>query len=432
MNLGKKNLIDHMTGLYNRYELEGEIKRYLVGDGGPERMGILILDMDSFKNINDLYDRSFGDEVLRITAQKISSFLPSNARIFRMDGDEFAILMLNPEPDEHTQIFNNIRYRFQRQQEYGGKKYYCTLSAGYASWPEDGKTYLELMKCANYSLEHSKLLGKNRLTSFSPGILKEKARRLELEELLRESIERGFAGFSMHYQPQVETLTGKLHGAEALIRWHCDKYGDVSPEEFIPILEENGLIVHLGSWLFAQAVGQCKKWCERRPEFKMSINVSYLQLSKSSFASFVLDGLKRFEVKPSSVVLELTETYLLTEEKETAEILEKLHESGLLLAMDDFGTGYSFLLSLKNVPVDLVKIDRSFVTDITTNRFNAAFVRAIAEFCHNVGKSVCVEGVETEAEYQAIRGFTPELIQGYYFGTPMQADAFEKKWFESE
>lgn len=430
-NLGKKNLIDHMTGLYNRYELEGEVKRYLVEGGGLEHMGILILDMDSFKNINDLYDRSFGDEVLRITAQKISSFLPSNARIFRMDGDEFAILLLNPEPEAQARIFNNIRYRFQRQQEYGGKKYHCTISAGYASWPEDGKTYLELMKCANYSLEHSKLLGKNRLTSFSPGILKEKARRLELAELLRESIEHGFSGFSMHYQPQVSTVTGKLHGAEALIRWHCAKYGDVSPEEFIPMLEESGLIIHLGGWLFDRAVNQCREWCEKQPEFKMSINVSYLQLSRTNFVPFVTEGLERFGVKPSSVVLELTETYLMKEEKVTTEILQKFHEMGLLLAMDDFGTGYSFLLSLKNVPIDLVKIDRGFVKGITTNRFNAAFVRAIAEFCHNVGKAVCVEGVETEEEYRTIREFGPELIQGYYFGTPMEAHDFENKWFKA-
>lgn len=428
-NLGKKNLVDHMTGLYNRYELEGAVKRHLVEDG--EKFGLMVLDMDGFKNINDLYDRAFGDEVLRITAQMISSFLPVNSRIYKLDGDEFAILIVNGECDEHIGIFNEIKSRMQRQQEFEGKKYYCTISAGYASYPEHGSQYLELLKCANYSLEQSKLAGKNRLTSFSPEILPEKERRLELTELLRESIERGFAGFSVAYQPQVEAATGKLYGAEALARWTCEKYGSISPGEFIPLLENSGLINQMGRWIFEEAAGQCKKWRRVNPDFMMSINVSYHQLRKGDIVPEALKVLKELELEPCGLVLELTESYFMEEEENRENVLENLHKAGFRLAMDDFGMGYSSLLSLKNIPVDIVKIDRGFVSGIAKGRFNLIFIKAITELCHNVGKRVCLEGVETEAEYRAVCDTGLELIQGFYFGRPVTAGEFEGKWFNA-
>lgn len=428
-NLGKKNLVDHMTGLYNRYELEGAVKRHLVDVGG--KFGLMVLDMDEFKNINDLYDRSFGDEVLRITAQMIASLLPVNARIYKLDGDEFAILILNEAWDEHIEIFNEIRSRMHRQQEYEGKKYYCTVSAGYASYPEHGSQYLELLKCANYSLEQSKLAGKNRLTCFSPDILPEKERRLELTELLRESIERGFAGFSVAYQPQVDAATGELYGAEALARWTCGKYGNISPGEFIPLLENNGLINKMGRWIFRKAAGQCKEWCRIIPDFRMSINVSYHQLRKGDIVSDALEELRMLDMDPSNLTLELTESYFMKEEENRENVLEELRKAGFRLAMDDFGMGYSSLLSLKNIPVDFVKIDRGFVQGITEERFNVIFIRAITELCHNVGKKVCLEGVETEAEYRAVGDTGLELIQGFYFGRPVTAGEFEEKWFSN-
>ena len=429
-NMGKKNLIDHRTGLYNRYELEGTVKKHLVDDG--RKFGLMILDMDEFKNVNDLYDRSFGDEVLRVTAQMISSLLPSNARMYRLDGDEFAILILNGDWDEHIQIFNRIRYKMHRQQEFEGKKYYCTVSAGYAAFPEDGSQYLELVKCANYSLEHSKLLGKDRITCFSPDILPEKERRLELMELLRESIEHGFAGFSVAYRPQVEAATGKLFGAEALARWTCGKYGSISPGEFIPLLERSGLINQLGRWIFSQAAAQCGKWRRYRPDFRMSINVSYHQLRKGDIVPDMLKKLEQFAMPPSSLTLELTESYFMKEEESRENVLDKLHGAGFTLAMDDFGMGYSSLLSLKNIPVDVVKIDRGFVKGITEDRFNAIFIGAITELCHNVGKQVCLEGVETEEEYRAVRDTGLELIQGFYFGLPVAAEEFERQWLSRE
>lgn len=426
-NLGKRNRIDHMTGLDNKYEFEGDIKKYLVDHMEVDTIGIMILDLDSFKNINDLYDRSFGDEVLRITAQKVSSILPSNAKLYRLDGDEFGVLCLGCGEEAGREIFTKIQQAFHKQQEYSGRKYYCTISAGYATYPKDGINYLELLKCANYSLEHSKLMGKNRMTVFSKDILDRRERRLELVELLRESMDRGFAGFSIHYQPQVDTQTGSLQGAEALARWHCSKYGNISPGEFIPLLEQSGMIMNLGRWIFCHAAAQCREWCRYMPDFQMSINLSYMQLSEDDVISYIEDTLKELGLPPSHVVMELTETYLATADEETLRMLNDMKAAGIRVAMDDFGVGYSSLFSLKTIPVDIVKIDRGFVKGITSDLFNATFIRSITELCHDVGKQVCLEGVETGEEYLAVKELGMEYIQGFYFGRPEPPDVFEKR-----
>lgn len=425
-NLGKKNLIDHMTGLYNKYEFEGCIKKYLVDRRCVDNIGVMILDIDSFKNINDLYDRSFGDEVLRITAQKIASLLPANGMLYRLDGDEFGIILLDGDAQEGRELFAKLQNRFNRQQEYGGRKYYCTLSAGYASYPRDGGSYLELFKCATYSLEHSKIMGKNRMTVFSRDHLERRARRLELTELLRESVERGFTGFTVRYQPQVKTLTGELCGAEALTRWHSSKYGDVSSEEFIPLMEQSGLIIPLGRWVLQQAVAQCLEWCRYKPDFKISVNLSYLQLTGGDFIPYLRTTLEESGLEPSHIVMELTETYLAKAEENTLHMVAHMKDIGVQIAMDDFGVGYSSLVSLKSIPVDVVKIDRGFVQGITSDLFNATFIRSITELCHDVNREVCLEGVETEEEYRTVRGLGMEYIQGYYFGRPVSAREFEE------
>lgn len=430
-NLGKNNQIDHMTGLYNRFEFEGDVKKRLV-DEKMERLGLLILDMDSFKNINDLYDRSFGDEVLRQTGQKIASILPENARIYRLDGDEFGVVVEGGDEEQCMGIYNRIHYQFCKQQEYDGRKYFCTVSVGFAFYPQDADNYLELLKYANYSLEHSKLMGKNKATVFSRGILLEKERRLKMAELLRESIDRGFVGFCIHYQPQVYADNGVLYGAEALARWHCSEFGDVSPVEFIPILEQTGLIVRLGNWVFENAARQCGRFCRYIPDFRVSVNLSYVQLVEGDVVPVVSRTLEELELSPSNITLELTESYMVKDDEAVSAVMKRFRDAGMRIAMDDFGTGYSSLNSLRHIPADIVKIDRSFVRGITEDAFNATLIRSVTQLCHNVGKRVCLEGVETKEEYRAVREMGIELIQGYYFGRPMPPEEFEREFLEPE
>lgn len=428
-NLGKKNQIDHMTGLYNRFKLEGDVKKQLADGDSSMKFGIMILDMDSFHNINDLYNRSYGDEILRIAGQRISSIIPPNAKAYRLDGDEFGVLVRGGEKQECLSIYGKIQNAYQKQQEYNGRKYYCTISAGCVFYPQDADNYLDLMKYANYSLEASKDAGKNRMTIFSGSLLAERERSLGLMEELRECVERGFAGFAIYYQPQIVVDTQELYGAEALARWKSVKYGNVSPIEFIPLLEKSGLIIEFGAWIFYHAAMQCKKWMEQRNDFQMSINLSYLQLLEGDIVDYMQETLKSLELDPQHITMELTETYLVKADADVLGTMERMRRMGIRIAMDDFGVGYSSLHSLKNIPVDLVKIDRGFVKGIDGDVFNATLIRSITELCHDVGKTVCLEGVEIGAEYEVVRDMGLELIQGYYYGRPVPADEFEKQFF---
>lgn len=427
-NLGRNDQIDHMTGLYNRFEFEGDAKKYLVDEQGTENLGIMILDMDSFRNINDLNNRSFGDAILKITAQKIAEFLPSNAKVYRMDGDEFAVLFLNGSREEGREVFRRIQQHFRKFQDYNGQKYYCTMSAGFVSYPDDSDDYQELLQYAGYSLEYSKLKGKNRMTEFSPEILQSRGRKLEMTELIRESIERGFAGFSLNYQPQMDADSKTLCGAEALARWQCTAFGDVPPSEFIRILEQSGMIIHAGKWIFTEAVRQCREWIQRKPDFRMSINLSYPQLLEEDFVAFVLGTLDAQQLPYENIVLELTESCLIEQDNIVHDIMGKLQEKGIQTAMDDFGMGYSSLFELKNTPADIIKIDQGFVTGLTTDLFTSTFIRSITELCHDVGKTVCLEGVKTEEEYNVAKDIGIDMIQGYYFGRPAAPNEFEAEF----
>lgn len=426
-NLGRKNNIDHVTGLYNKYELEEDVRR-TIRDYPGKAFGIMMLDIDNFGHINDLYDRMFGDEVIRLAAQKISSMLPEGALVYRMDGDEFCILYKEGEAKRFEELYRKLHQVFRKQQEYDNKKYYCAMSAGCSLYPQDGESYLDLIKFANYSLEYSKGNGKNQVTMFAGDIMRHKERQLDLTEFLRESIEQGYKGFYLNYQPQVESSTGRVVGAEALARWSCEKYGNISPLEFIPILEKNNLIVMVGRWILREAVSQCRRWLDINPDFTMSINLSYLQVVEPSFAAFFRNVLEEMKVPCRNIVVELTETYLIKELDCVRRIFQNLRSMGVFVAMDDFGTGYSSLGVLKDIPVDIVKIDQTFVRGIQNDAFDATFIRFVVALCHDVGKEVCLEGVETTEEYDIVKNSGPEYIQGYYFGRPVPPEEFENKY----
>ena len=253
--------------------------------------------------------------------------------------------------------------------------------------------------------------------------------RTEIGFLLNNSINQNFRGFSVCYQPQVLHEKHRLYGAEALVRWHCSRYGDVSPEVFIPILEENGRIVELDQWIFEQAVKQCKEWYRFQPDFRMSINFSCRYLEKGNMCKFVESTLKRIGVDGSNIMLELTETWPLNEKAPEEDVVFRLHEMGIKLAMDDFGSGYSSLLSLQKYPFHTVKIDKFFVKDMGKRGRRQALVQSITQLCHNIGREICLEGVETQKEYEEAKKLGIEVLQGYYFGHPVSAKEFEIRYF---
>ncbi len=427
-NLGQRNSIDHNTGLFNKLKLAEEVTA-LLRDRPPDSLSLMVLGLDGFKRINELYNPAFGDEVLRITGQKIQEMLPADAKVYRLDGDEFGILARGGRDMMHA-VYRSLRERFRSQQEYDGKKYFCTLSAGSATYPDDAAVFTDLFQCAGYALEASKNSGKNRLTFFRRDLLSSQKRALELIELLRESIDRGYAGFNLVYQPQVTADGRKVVGAETLVRWSCEKYGPVSPVEFIPLLEQSGLIVPLGKWIFRRAAAQCGEWTRTRPDFVLSVNLSYLQVVAEDIIPFMRNTLRVLDLPPANLMVEFTESCMTRENEQIRDIFDSIRSLGIRIAMDDFGTGYSSLGMLKNSPADVVKIDRIFVRDILNSRFDATFIRFVVALCHDAGIKVCLEGVERREELELVRPMGLDYIQGYLFGRPVEAGVFARDFLQ--
>ena len=424
-NLGLRSHVDQLTGLANKFALEKRVSE-LIGYSGKQSFSFLLLDLDDFKYINDLYDRQFGDGVLRLLSQRIQSLLPANATAYRMDGDEFGVLLRGGGRETVAEFYRQLKESFSTQQEYGGKKFFCTVSAGCARYPKNGKGYLDLMKYAHYSLEHAKTGGKNRLVFFSEEILEDREHSLSMTEELRECVEHGMRGFTLFYQPQVDAGTGSLCGAEALLRWNSEKFGAVPPVEFIPLLEESGLIRKAGRWVFQQAARACAKWAGRLGGFLLSVNVSYLQLEDPDFLEFLEDAMRKSGADPKRMALEFTESCIAYNQAALAGTFRRIRQLGVKIAMDDFGTGYSSLGLLKQSPADIVKIDRTFVRGIRNSTFDSTFIRFIVELCHDVDITVCLEGVETPEEYETVRPMRLDSIQGFLFGRPMPEQEFEK------
>lgn len=424
-NLSRYVRTDHVTGLLNRFEAEKNINRIILA-APKQTVGILVLGFDDFRRINDLYDRAMGDEVLRETALLLQSLLPECARLYRFDGDEYAVLFRDVAREEVFVFYHDLQELLAGPKECNGRRYTASLSGGYASYPRDGADYQELVKRAVYSLEYSKQTGKNRLTFCSEEVMAGRKRSLELTETLRRSIENGFQGFEMHYQPLYCVGEGRINGAEALARFSCERFGRISPLEFIPLLEKSELIHKAGIWIFETAVSAAKKFAERIPDFSMHINVSWAQFEKEDFLRYLIQKQQEGLWKGCHIVIELTETCISSNYEQVKEILHALHELGFRVAMDDFGTGYSSLGLLKAVPVNIVKIDQSFISNMRESIFDDTFIEFIVKLCHTMGITVCQEGVELPEQADELRDKQLDIYQGYYFGKPMPETEFEK------
>jgi EAL domain-containing protein (putative c-di-GMP-specific phosphodiesterase class I) len=263
------------------------------------------------------------------------------------------------------------------------------------------------------------------LTFFNNEIMIHKTRMLELTEMLRDSVEHNYRDFSLNYQPQIDASTGSINGTEVLLRWSTDKYGALSPVEFIPLLEKSALIHPVGRWVFRSAIETCKQWIDELKDFTVNINMSYLQLIHPDFVRFVMDTIQAYNIMPKNVVLEITEHFIESSATAMTDALLRLREMGIRIAMDDFGTGYSSLNILKMNPADIVKIDRVFVSNLRNSKFDATFIRFIVALCHEMNIKVCLEGVESLDDYSIVQPMELDMIQGYLFGYPLCPEDFQ-------
>ncbi|MFQ6860521.1 MAG: diguanylate cyclase domain-containing protein [Beduini sp.] len=413
-NIGRKEKIDTLTGLFNKFALEEDLKQYIQATSEP--LALLLLNLDNFKSINQLRDHAFGDEVLKNAAQTICEAVPKEATVYKLDADEFAVLLKNYSTQQIEALYNQIKAPFSHQQQHMNERYYCSISAGCAIYPENANVYINLFKYASYALETSKKNGKDQLNFFSDQIVFDHLRKLTLTEELRESVENNFEGFSLQFQPIVYTDSKKIRGAEALLRWTSPAYGTISPSEFVPLLEDTRMIIKVGRWVFEEAVRKAKEFIKTDPDFIVSINLSYVQVSPAPIIPFIKETLEKQQLDPHNIIVEFTESYLASDN--ISNIYQSLRDLGITIAMDDFGTGYASLSVLKQCPADIIKIDQAFVEKITHSRFDVTLVRMIIELCHEVNIAVCVEGVESTQEYEIIKEFSADYIQGFLFGRP--------------
>ena len=293
------------------------------------------------------------------------------------------------------------------------------------------KEYDKLMEQVNFALHSAKLQGKNTFVLYNQKEYESYIRRLDIQECLRRAIENDFKGFELYYQPIMDVEMNTIHGAEALIRWNSEKYGFMSPVEFIPVLEESSLIIPLGRWILETALKQCQIWQGQVSDFRMNINLSFVQLQKSNMLADAEECIRRIGIDVNNVVFEVTESGEIETNQATQNVLKGFRDRSISLAIDDFGTGYSNLRYIKEKMFDLIKIDRIFIQNIMQNEYDYILVKHVTELAHSMNLMVCYEGVETEEELESVKRLRPDYIQGYYYGKPMNAAAFTKRFFQS-
>jgi diguanylate cyclase (GGDEF)-like protein len=411
-----KEHLQHMIALAQRQEL---------------KLGVLFLDLDGFKRINDTLGHHLGDLVLQATGERLrKSIRASDAltrtgtaqdclSIARLGGDEFTVLLSTIERNEDAAtVAERIRLNLAQPLIFGDHELYTTTSIGIAIYPDDGETAEELLKNADLAMYYAKRGGGNMYRYFTIKMSETALRRLNLENHLRKAIE--LDELELHYQPQLDVATGEFCGLEALIRWNCQELGRLSPAEFIPLAEETGLIVSIGEWVLRKACQQTKTWRDQGiPLSRIAVNVSAIQFLHKGFTSLVTTILAETGLEPEVLELELTESVLINDEDIVLGVLRSLKQIGVQLAIDDFGTGYSSLSRLKNFPIDRLKIDQGFVSNIEQDSENAAIVVAVIAMAEGMDMKVIAEGVETGGQLAFLKNKRCNEVQGYFLSKPL-------------
>jgi len=417
---------DTLTGLPNRSQFYSALTRALeqAAEHGWA-VGLLFLDIDRFKNINDTLGHPCGDELLRQFSSRLVDCLRVRDTIGRFGGDEFAAILMLPEgPQTAVSVVEKIRESLRRTFMLDGHEVTVTASIGITIYPDDGLDADDLIKYADTAMYRAKEAGRDAFRFFTAEMNAQSLARLDLENALRRAIEN--EEFVLYLQPKVHIGSGRISGAEALIRWKRPGHGMVSPALFIPILEETGLIVKVGTWVLNEACRMISKWGKSKTgPVHLSVNVSGIQFFVGGLEEEVLKAIKVHEIAPELLELELTESSLMSNAESTITVLRNLKALGIQISIDDFGTGYSSLAYLKRFPIDKLKIDIAFVREVTSNPDDAAIVLAIINMAHSLKLQVIAEGVERDAQLAYLRRHGCDEMQGYYFSKPVPEADFE-------
>lgn len=423
---------DFLTGLYNRMRCEEDMEKYIEQtkqDGGEG--ALLYMDLDDFKHINDGLGHQYGDVLLKAISHSLQRIVGIESSCYRMGGDEFIIVVSHTKYWMLGKILEQILDIFSKPWFLKGADYYCTASMGIVRFPADGDNVHELIKKADIALFEAKRSGKNRYAFYGEDLDRGAFKRLDLEKNMRNATMNACKEFEVYYQPIVDVSKegSPCTGAEALIRWNCENLGFISPAEFIPLAEYLGLINPIGDYVLKEACRSCKQWNDMgHPEYKVNVNLSVVQLLRNDVAERIQKIIEETQINPKNLTLEVTESLAINDMTRMQAVLDKIKELGVRVALDDFGTGYSSLNHIREMPIDVIKIDKCFIDDLGQEPFADAFIKIVCELASIIGMHVCVEGVESEKQFEILKTMQIQMIQGFYFGKPMKKEEFAKKY----
>lgn len=418
---------DPLTDLPNRTLFYDRLSLALAHARRLDQMlAVLFIDLDQFKNINDSLGHATGDMLLQGAAGRLSSCIRAGDTLARMGGDEFTLLLPGiHQAEDAVKVARKIFDAFKQPWVLGGHEFHLTVSIGISVYPNDGVDPETLLKNADTAMHRAKELGRNSCQFYNPEMKAKILERLAMEKSLRYALEHD--EFVICYQPQVHTGTGGITGIEALVRWQSPDRGLISPDRFIPLAEDTGLILPIGEWVLRTACAQNKAWQEAGfPSVRVAVNLSPYQFRQETLVETVVRVLKETGLEPCWLELEITESAAMYDVDYTIAVLHELRDMGIRIAIDDFGTGYSCLNCLKQFPINRLKIDQSFVSDAVINPASAAIVTTIITLANNLNLEAIAEGVETEEQLAFLKQCRCGQMQGYLFGEPVPAGEFEK------
>ena len=419
---------DSLTGLPNRALLRDRIEHAIArARRENSQMAVVFVDLDHFKLINDSLGHHVGDRLLLEVAARLTHCVRSHDSVARQGGDEFVLVLAEQHgQNDILSVVNRLLESISQPWMNDGQEYGLSCSIGVSCYPQHGEDPDTLLRCADAAMYKAKASGRNTYHLYTPELNDAISERLELENNLRHALERD--EFRVHYQPRIDTASGRIIGAEALIRWECPGKGLIFPDRFIPIAEETGLIVPIGQWILQEACRQNSAWQRAGlPPITVSVNLSPIQFRHTGLVESVASALEHANLSPAYLELELTESFVMHDAERINGAMKSLKALGVDISVDDFGTGYSSLSYLKRFPVDRLKVDKSFVRDIDTDPDDAAIVRAIITLGHSLNLRVVAEGVETPAHLAFLQQHGCDELQGYLFSRPVPASEMGAK-----